>query len=483
VEEAIQLCLTGEFSQYEGFYQSLTGRRSSYIKADFGPILGDNGTLVGGIGIIDDRTERHEIEKKLRQALIEQRIILENAVIGIAHIKDGKILSCNPKFEAIFGYERNELAGESTEKHFFSSRKSYVELRNEINTLIADGKEHTKERIVKRKDGTSIWVRGIVKSIDPQDISQGIILITEDITQRKQREEELKLAAAVFQNTTEGIMVTDASGILQSVNSAFSRITGYSMDDVIGRKASILESGEQDKDFYIKMWDELREKRSWKGELWNRRKGGDIYPELLSISAVEDNHGEVLHYVGLFSDISERKKYEELIQYKANHDPLTDLPNRRMFYESLNRDLAQGERNRSRLALLFLDLDGFKTINDTLGHDIGDLLLQEIARILEECIRKGDLVARVGGDEFIILLSGVSDRKAGSRVADIILQKIHEPITLKGHPVVIGASIGISCFPDDGNQADDLVKMADDAMYKAKEMGKNNYQFYSNDIK
>jgi len=283
----------------------------------------------------------------------------------------------------------------------------------------------------------------------------------------------------VFESTIEGIMITSTQGIIQSVNPAFTEITGYEADEAIGHTPRILHSGRQDKMFYEDMWQSLGETGQWQGEIWNRRKNGEVYPEWLSITAIHDGSGKTSQYVSLFNDITEQKENEARIAHQAYHDALTDLPNRLLFHDRLDVALAHARRNNKMLAVMFLDLDRFKNINDSLGHFAGDCLLQGVAERLTHCVRQEDTVARMGGDEFTILLSHIPQIDNAAGVAKKILDTFKQPVNIEGRELFITVSIGISVYPDDAQQADLLMKNADTAMYRAKECGRNNHQFYS----
>jgi diguanylate cyclase (GGDEF)-like protein/PAS domain S-box-containing protein len=289
----------------------------------------------------------------------------------------------------------------------------------------------------------------------------------------------LRLAERIIDSSLEGIMVTDAAGIIESVNPAFTQLTGYSATEVVGRNPSILGSGRHDKTFYQTMWQQIREAGCWKGEVWNRRKNGEIFPELLTITTIYDDVGAVSHYASLFSDISKLKENEENIRSLAYYDPLTGLPNRRLFKDRLSVALAHAHRGGGRLAVLFIDLDRFKRINDSLGHGVGDSLLQEVSSRLLAAVREDDTVARMGGDEFIILLSEVKEMESVIACARRITAAMGEPIVAGDQELLVSCSVGISIYPDDGSDCETLVKNADAAMYRAKDAGRNNFQLYS----
>ncbi|MCB1777429.1 MAG: diguanylate cyclase, partial [Candidatus Competibacteraceae bacterium] len=306
----------------------------------------------------------------------------------------------------------------------------------------------------------------------------GIQGIYWDITSRKQAEEQLRQAARVFDNTKEGIMITDASAKITAVNRAFTEITGYEETEVLGKTPRILKSGRQDGEFYAVMRSSMQTSGHWQGEIWNRRKDGEIYPQWSTISAVVDEDNQVTHYVGVFSDISSLKRSQEKLNFLAHHDLLTRLPNRLLFNARLEHSIERARRNRKSLAVLFFDLDHFKNVNDTLGHAAGDELLRWVAKQLAEMIRAEDTVARMGGDEFTMLVESVDDPSNAGTVARKVLELFHQPIHISRHEFFISTSIGVSLYPADGDDADTLIRNADAAMYQAKARGRNNYQFY-----
>lgn len=291
-------------------------------------------------------------------------------------------------------------------------------------------------------------------------------------------EQQLQLAATVFVNSAEGIVVTDASAIIQAVNPAFTRITGYSEQEALGQKPSLLRSDRHDPAFYEELWRTLATDGQWQGEVWNRRKDGEAYLEWLTINRVHDASGRTIRYVGVFHDITELRAKDERIRHMAFHDALTGLPNRSLMLDRLEHALSRAKRERLRLAVTFIDLDRFKAINDSLGHDIGDLLLQEVATRIRGRIRAMDTVARLGGDEFVVLMEEIQTANSCTSLAEQLIAEISRPMNLRGHQVQVGASMGVAFFPEDGDDAMTLMKSADMAMYAAKSGGRNTYRFF-----
>lgn len=290
----------------------------------------------------------------------------------------------------------------------------------------------------------------------------------------EQQKDELGIAAIAF-NSQEGIVVTDAHHIILKVNHSFTDVTGYTSEEAVGKTPAILHSGRQDKEFYRHMREILERDKYWQGEIWNCRKNGEIYPEWLTITAVIGEKGNI-RYVGIFSDITQRKAYEEKISFLAYHDPLTELPSRELFYDRFSRAISQARRKQDSLALFFLDLDGFKAVNDNHGHEAGDEVLRTAAHRLLECVRDIDTVARLGGDEFAIVLGEIEKPADATGVAEKIIQKLAEPMLLQdGRECGIGVSIGIAIYPENGAEVDSLMSAADSAMYESKAGGKNTY--------
>ena len=302
--------------------------------------------------------------------------------------------------------------------------------------------------------------------------------VRERTAELEAREADLKLAASVFHNTTEGVLITDAEGTILSVNPAFSEITGYAAAEAIGRKPSLLRSDHHGPEFYRAMWDRLLSEGQWQGEIWNRRKNGEAYPEWLTISTVPGSDGVPMRYVSVFSDMTEVRRKDEHIRHQAFHDALTGLPNRALLLDRLEHGIEFARRDQGRLGVVFIDLDRFKAINDTLGHDIGDGLLREVGERLSRSVRGSDTVARMGGDEFVILLEEVEEMEALAVLAKKVVAAISAPMDIGGHAIQVGASVGIACYPDDGVTAVMLMKNADAAMYGAKSAGRGVYRFF-----
>lgn len=312
----------------------------------------------------------------------------------------------------------------------------------------------------------------------PWEQEEASVVLVSDISVRKQYEASARLAGLVYESTSEAIVVTDEDGVVVDANPAFSEITGYALEEVMGQRLNILASGRQSPQFYQKMWAELMEHGQWQGDIWNRRKNGEEYAERLHINTSWNPDGSVYRRIGVFSDITKHKKREALVWRQANYDHLTNLPNRQHFQGRLQEAMQWSMREDMPFALIFLDLDMFKDVNDTLGHNVGDELLKEVGRRLQTCVRDTDAVARLGGDEFTVIVAGVDDLAVVERICQQILGALAKPYRLGEEVAMISASLGVTLYPADADDAGELLKNADMAMYAAKECGRNQYCFF-----
>ncbi len=378
---------------------------------------------------------------------------------------DGMIRAANPAAVAVLGHSRDALLGVGFD-HFL------VPARRESHRA-ALGRALTGETV--RNHETELAGPGGVPVPALLDIvgdtgagEAQAWIVAHPITFRRLLENRQQLAHVVFDNATEGIMVTDAEARILAVNRAFTAITGYEEAEVIGQNPRMLQSGRQDESFYADMWSSLADLSQWQGEIWNRRKSGEIYPEWLNISAVRDSDGRIVNFIGLFSDITPIKASQERLDHLAHHDPLTDLPNRLLFGAELRQALTRMKRAGTRVALIYLDLDGFKPVNDRFGHEAGDAVLIEVAKRLSNSVRDQDTVARLGGDEFAILLEGIHSRRDTERTLQEIYKALENEFRWGSTEIAISASVGISIAPDDGSDPATLLKSADADMYRVK---------------
>jgi len=435
--------------------------------------------------------EREFIEKSLResqaaaldalQELHYQKFALDQHAIVVITDAQRNFIYVNEMFCKISGYSQQELLGKS--HRVLNSGVHSAEFFCDVHNTITSGRVWNGDICNRAKNGHLYWeATTIVPYLDDNGIPLRYIEIRTDITERKDAEEELFIAAVAF-DTHDAILITDAKANIIRVNRAFTEITGYCADEVLGKNPKVMSSGRQDKAFYAEMWQCIAEKGAWSGEIWDRRKNGEVYPKWLTITAVTDRSGEVVRFVGNFSDITARKVAEEEIRNLAFYDALTQLPNRRLFQDRFLLALQASTRYNDFGAVLFIDLDRFKMLNDTLGHDYGDLLLIEVAARIKSCVREIDTVARLGGDEFVVILESISsEREDASHKAGAVAEKIREslshPYKLKEYEHYSSPSIGISLFHGDEESMDELLKHADAAMYQAKNAGRNAARFY-----
>jgi diguanylate cyclase (GGDEF)-like protein/PAS domain S-box-containing protein len=396
---------------------------------------------------------------------------------------DGLIHWTNPAFSQLTGYSESEVEGLVFDDIIESDQQDRTVFK-QIWQALERRTTWRGELSNMRKDGSRYQAAFTLTPVvsDTDEISHYIAII-EDITERHTQMNRLRLYATLFENTREGVVVTDSKGAIQMVNSAFSKLTGYSEAEALGQRPSILKSGKHDEAFYKELWSELLNSGHWQGEIWNRRKNGDVYPELLSISCVYDEQDELKYYVGVFSDISQLKQTEAKLEYLAHHDPLTHLANRRLLMTQLEYGLKSAHRKKERVALLVMDLDRFKDINDSYGHMIGDQLLQLVANRLNHRLRESDLVTRLGGDEFAILLQGIEHTEDAAILASDLIHTLSEPCQLPdGLELQIGTSIGISLYPEHGETAETLLQHADSALYQAKKEGRGRFCYFSEEM-
>jgi len=425
---------------------------------------------------------------QLRNTKRRLRAVLDGVESGVIAISEqGVVESFNLSAERIFGYAAAEVLGNNVSmlmpEPYRGEHDGYLEsyLRSGQRKVIGSRREF----MGRRKDGSLFHM---ALGVDETRLNDRKVFIgsVSDISARKAKETELRIAAAAFESL-EGMLVTDARGVILRVNRAFTETTGYTAEEVIGKTPRMLKSNRHDAAFYQEMWQTLLATGSWEGEIWDRRKTGEIYPKWLSISAVKDANGVVTHYVGTHQDITERKQSEQRIAELAYYDQLTGLPNRTLLLDRLKQAITASARSGSHGALLFIDLDNFKTLNDTLGHDQGDLLLKLVAQRLTHCVRAGDTVARLGGDEFVAVLAemGESDQDAANRteaVGEKILAALNQSYPLDKVAYHSTPSIGVTLFKGNRTAVDDLLKQADLAMYKSKDAGRNALRFFDPDM-
>jgi diguanylate cyclase (GGDEF)-like protein/PAS domain S-box-containing protein len=466
--------------RYENYWQTKTGQ-FHLIDWSNTILINDYHELEYVIATGIDITERNQAELALARTLAELQVILDNSPVAIAFLTaEHQFVHINRKLEEMFGYSETELKGQTT-KILYDNQEDY---ENDVSTatyhLLKNDATYETEHLLRRQDGSLFWCRFLIKAIDPHNPSQGYIWNLEDVTEQKRAEENLRLAAKVFETTNESIIVTDANNNIIMINPAFTNITGYLFEEVIGKRPNFLSAGHHNLQFYQIIWKTLKDTGKWQGELWERRKNGEVYVAWTSISAVRDENNQITQHVYISTDITKRKQSEEVIWRQANYDALTGLPNRTLYADRLAHTIHTAKRQNRQLAVMFIDLDRFKWVNDTLGHDTGDRLLEETAQRLSNCIRESDTVARRGGDEFTVILPYIDSKNDVQTVAERILTSLSQPFLLANRKISIGSSIGIAIFPQDGQDAETLLKKSDLAMYQAKQAGRNTFRFYSN---
>lgn len=485
-----------------------TGGHGRWLHITAAPLRDAQGHLTGAIETVQDVTERRRDQQLLEDrstALQQANLVMEErvqnrteelsrqlnfmrqlieAIPSPVFYKDAQVryLGCNSAFEAFIGQPAAHLLGKTPHEIFpLALADKYLAADHAI--LEQPGKQ-IYESAVRHADGNLHHVMFHKATFTQPDGSVGgLVGVMLDITERTRMEADLRQAATVFDNIAEGVTIAESDGTIIAVNRAFSAITGYDRADVIGQNPRMFQSGRHDRQFYTDMWTAITGQGRWQGEVWNRRKTGEVYPQWLSITSVHAPQGHTTHYVATFSDITHQKQNEERIQLLAFSDPLTGLPNRRLLLDRLEHALLVSTRNQRRGALFFIDLDDFKGLNDTRGHYVGDLLLQQVAQRLVTCVREGDTVARLGGDEFVVMLEGLSPDvlqavQQAEAVGNTILLALNEPYVLQDSAHHNTPSMGVVLFGEPQSSVQELLKQADLAMYRAKASGRNAMRFF-----
>ncbi|WP_052700587.1 two-component system response regulator [Methylocucumis oryzae] len=423
-------------------------------------------------------------QQQLRQSEAQLRLSLAAGKQGLWDYSPlTNEIRVNAEYALMLGYEANEFSSLRLSEWFASIHpEDEAIVKTSFRAyLLGEQSEYRISFRQRCRDGSWRWIlaTGSIVERDAAGNPLRILGTHTDIQQNKLVEEQLQLLAKVFEHSGEGIILCDADARILSCNQAYCQITGYTQQEIIQQTPKILSIQQKDQAYFAKMRNALKKHSYWQDEVWDVRKNGEQYPVLLGISVVRNQEGRITHYIGIFSDITERKVAEQKIEFLAHHDSLTGLPNRTLLQERFAQALIAASRSHTLVALLFLDLDRFKHINDSLGHDMGDLLLQGIAERLSNCVREADTICRYGGDEFIIILTNLPDALIAERVAEKIIAQLHQPFAINSHQLTTSFSIGISVYPSDGNTLDDLLKKADIAMYQAKKAGRNCYCCFS----
>jgi len=431
----------------------------------------------GYLAISRDISARKRSEQEMLEQQAIYRAIVDTPAEGfwMADL-DGRLLEVNGAYARLSGYSREELLS-GMRITDLEAQETREETEAHIHLLRERGYDRFRT-LHRRRDG-SVWPVEIVTTLHLELAGGCLFVFIEDISDKVQSERELRIAASVLETMEQAVVVTDAHNRIISVNPAQTRITGYTLDELCGQDPKVFASGRHDEEFYAQMWHDLALRDHWAGEIWDRKKSGEVYAKWLNINVLRNADGSVHQYISVFSDITEKKRSEELIWQQANFCPLTELPNRRMFTDRLEQAIHKARRSEGRLALLYIDLDHFKEINDTLGHSMGDTLLRDAAKRLVGCVRESDTVARLGGDEFTVLLVDLPSEQTVERVVQAILHKFVSPFQLGSEASYVTPSIGITLFPEDADDAESLLKNADQAMYAAKRQGRNGYHYFT----
>ena len=447
------------------------------------PLYDAEGNKIGAIELIRDITAIRQAERQLRDSEAYNKLLFADSFIPLVVLDPHTrcFVDCNQAAVDIYGLQtREQVMGKSpadvSAAMQYDGRASSVAAPEMVQRCLEQG-HHVFEWRHQRPDG-AIWDAQVHLMRFQHGDRTLLQFSLEDITERKRNEQKLRLAARVFESTGEGIVITRPDGEIIAVNPAFSEITGYSEAEALGQNPRLLNSGRQPPEFYAAMWQAVGNGHQWRGEIWNRRKNGEVYPEWLTLSAVKDEQGRISNYVGVFSDISLLKNSQQTAEFLARHDALTGLPNRTLFQDRLQHAVTRARRDNQSMAVLFLDLDHFKNVNDTLGHSVGDQLLRYVAQQMADQLRQCDTIARLGGDEFVVLLEQDVTPESLQVVVNKLLGLFVEPLQIAERLFYITASIGISRYPQDAQDADNLLKQADLAMYDAKRKGRNMAQHY-----
>lgn len=473
-----ELCFSHKYDgTKEVWFQHREGVRFP-VRCNSAPIM-EGESITGGVIVFQDITEQHRMEAQLRRERNFSNAILDNADTLVMVLDENcRIVRFNQACERLTGYRFAEVKGRFAwdlllppeEKEevigvFTQLRGDNLPRRHIAHWLTREG----KKRLIA-------WSNALL--LEDNGNSRHVITSGIDISERKLYEDKLRLSANVLDNIVEGVIVTDPEGLIVTVNPAFSKITGYTDEECLGQTPRLLKSDFHPAEFYQQMWETIRDLGTWRGEVWNKRKNGEMFLVRETITDIKNADGDTEYYVAVLEDITELKQQEENIRHRAYHDALTDLPNRALFFDRLHQALTQARRTNDMVAVLFIDLDNFKTINDSEGHDLGDRLLQEAARRLNGSLRGSDTVSRLGGDEFTVILNHIRQPEDAGRIAAKIQERLAQPYRDERKKFTLSGSIGISLYPEHGTDAQTLIRNADRAMYETKRAGKNRYAFY-----
>jgi len=481
VREMLERRERGELTSAHYEFRALRCGGREFIAEAYGTHIELDGESVI-IGTLLDVTQRHR-DRETLQAVVDAVVASPMVLVRRSAADGWPILYVSDNVER-WGYAGESLSERRCEFTSLVHPDDLPQVSEDVARALDEGRhEFVLEYRIRTGIGIHIWVEDYTSV---RRDAAGNVLFLEglllDISARRASEEKLRHAAAVFTSAREGVVITDTTPQIIAVNRAFTDITGYEEHEVLGRNPSMVSSGRQSREFYQSMWEALLREGHWQGEVWNRRKSGEVFPQWHSISAVHDEKGKLTNYVAVFSDISQLKESEAQLERLAHYDPLTGLPNRILVQSHLKSAIERARRLGSQVAVLFIDLDGFKRVNDSLGHGVGDELLLQIAQRLRVRIRAEDMLARLGGDEFLLVLEGIQHAEDAALVAQDLIDLLQQPFRFDGHELFVGASIGISLFPSDGQDVAELIRCADVAMYLSKESGRNTYNFHTEEL-
>ncbi|NVJ92073.1 MAG: EAL domain-containing protein [Methylocystaceae bacterium] len=448
----------------------------------FSPVRTTDGIYDGVLCVAIDVSSEHNVRERLDKVNMHLRGLMANVPTGVAFVRGGTIQWCSRYLEELFGYSDGSLKGRSPEI-LYDTVEEYSQIEEAAREALRRKKTYESKVLFRRNDTTRFKGQISGRLVDQSTPKAGTMWVVQDLTHFIEEEKERRLSQTVFDNVVEGVMVTNTENEIVFVNKAFVSITGYQENEVIGNTPDILGSGRHSLEFFSNMHDEVTKSGEWEGEVWNRRKNGEIYLQWLNVSCLRNEDGSIYEYVSVFNDITTHRKTQEMLSYQSNYDQLTGLPNRHLLADRFSQAAAQANRENKAFSLVYMDLDNFKYLNESLGHTAGDHIIKIIAERIDNNLRSVDTVARIGGDEFIILLVGAGDEQDASRAVAHLSMSIADPITIGDQEnLLISASCGVALFPKDGESLSELSRKADAALYRAKETERGMFMFFTEDM-
>ncbi len=481
VEDALQQALTeGKGYQIEHRILREDDRSLRWVRTQAEPVKNATGAVESIRGASADITDEIKAKSQFQESEKRFRALFTSAAEGMLVMQSGAFTEVNQAALCMLGYDdAAAVLGKQPHQISPATQPDGEDSATKSERLIEEGAGKTLrfEWLHQQADGSPLPVEVTLVSVE-LDGSVAYFVHWHDRTEEAKARHRERQASTVFENSSEAIMVTDAEQRALAVNRAFSEISGYQESEILGRRPKLLSSGHHAPSFFKNMWLTIERTGSWGGEIWNRRKNGEVYPARLTITSVTDDQGQLTNYIGTFQDISDAKRSEEELYRLAHSDSLTGLPNRTLFRVRMEQSLQRAKREHRMLALLFIDLDLFKNVNDSLGHSVGDDLLVDVAKAIQAEVREADTLARLGGDEFVILMDAIDNPSTVAHLAQRLCNKIANPFQVAERELRVTASIGVSLFPTDGTNMDSLLSNADMAMYRAKDQGRNTYRFF-----